>query len=102
MNKTAVTAHITPFPNTTITNYETNVAPTNAIFSTGVDAGFDPLPSYSNDAPGPEFAVTMYNTSQLVIGDQTLYVNEGFWGARYLCNLDIRQPLLILLTLRKS
>lgn len=72
VNKTSVTARVTPYPNTTITNLETNVYTTNATFQTPEAYGTNLLQDFANNAPGPTETNSWYNASQIVIAGQTI------------------------------
>jgi hypothetical protein len=61
-------------PNTTITKLETSVYTTNASFQRPEAYGTNPLANSKNNVPGPTETKSWYNSSQLVIAGQTMYV----------------------------
>ena len=66
VNVTSYTVRVTPGPETSETNIETNIYPTNASFTETVQAGFNPLSLFYNYAPAPTETSSAYNTSQFV------------------------------------
>ncbi|KAH8588116.1 hypothetical protein B0O99DRAFT_376923 [Bisporella sp. PMI_857] len=73
VNVTSYTIRVTPGPNTTQTNIETNIYTTNATFTTSFADGDNPLTLFDNQAPMPNQTVaTVYNQSQIVTHGVTL------------------------------
>jgi hypothetical protein len=72
VNKTSLTIRVTPFPNVTSTNIETNVYATNGTFSFPIAVGKNPISLFANDAPGIAETTTVYNASQTVLAGVTL------------------------------
>jgi hypothetical protein len=72
VNKTSITAHVTPYPTTSITSYETHVYKTNATFYLTIPFGLNPITLYKNLAPSPIQVETTYNASQIVTHGVTL------------------------------
>jgi hypothetical protein len=64
---------VTPFPDTTSTNFETNVYTTNATFRFTQPDGQNPISLFNNNAPGPnQTEILTYNSSQLVTAGVTM------------------------------
>ena len=72
IDQTHITAHLTPYPTTTVTNYEINVVPTNASFPVTAQVGANPIPLFSNGAPLPTQVDKEINGTALMTGGITV------------------------------
>jgi hypothetical protein len=72
VDETQITAHLTPYPTTTITSYEINVYPTNASLPVTAQVGLNPIPLFSNGAPLPTQVDQSNNGTALVTGGVTV------------------------------
>ncbi len=72
VDETQITAHLTPYPTTTITSYEINVYPTNASLPVTAQVGLNPIPLFSNGAPLPIQVDQPNNGTALVTGGVTV------------------------------
>ena len=66
VNVTSYTVRVTPGPETTETNIETNIFTTNATFMEPVEVGGNPITLFNNVAPRPSQTEFSYNSSQLI------------------------------------
>ena len=72
VNETQITAHLTPYPTTTITSYEINVIPTNASVPVTAQFGANPIPLFANGAPLPTQVDQSNSGTALVTGGVTV------------------------------
>jgi hypothetical protein len=68
VNLTQITAHVTPYPTTTITSYEFHVQTTNASFPFTIPLGVNPISLFGNAAPHPTEVAQPINGTALVTG----------------------------------
>lgn len=75
VNLTSITALVTPYMDTTVTNYETNIYTTNASYTQTDEIGQNPVSLFFNNAPQPaEMAVVLGSSigSQVVTAGKTM------------------------------
>ncbi|KAE9375810.1 hypothetical protein N431DRAFT_308933, partial [Stipitochalara longipes BDJ] len=72
VNQTQITAHLTPYPTTTITSYEIHVQTTNASFPISAQIGVDPIALFGNGAPHPTEVVQSNTGTALITGGITM------------------------------
>jgi hypothetical protein len=72
VNLTQITAYLTPYPRTTITNYEIHVQTTNASFSYTIQSGANPISLFGNQAPHPAEIANSNNGTALITGGVTM------------------------------
>jgi hypothetical protein len=68
VNLTQITAHVTPYPTTTITSYEVHVQTTNTSFPFTIELGVNPIPLFGNAAPYPTEIAQPINGTALITG----------------------------------
>lgn len=72
VDRTQITAHLTPYPTTTITNYEVHVQTTNASFPVYAHIGVNPIVLFGNGAPLPAQVAQANNGTALITGGVTV------------------------------
>jgi hypothetical protein len=72
VNVSKITAHVSSWPGTTTTSYETNVQTTNASFPFSIQVGYNPISLFGNFAPHPSEATQSNNGSALITGGVTV------------------------------
>jgi 3-polyprenyl-4-hydroxybenzoate decarboxylase len=72
VKRTQITAHLTPYPTTTITSYEYNVQTTNASFPVTAQIGVNPISLFGNGAPLPTQVAQSNNGTALITGGVTV------------------------------
>ena len=72
VNLSLITAHVTSWPGTTTTSYETNVQTTNASFPFTIELGYNPISLFDNDAPQPTEITYSNNGTALITGGVTV------------------------------
>ena len=70
---------VTPYPTTTVTNYETNVYLTNATFTSTIAFTTNPISLYTNPAPHPTESAKGLNGTQIVTGGTTIQSPSAFY-----------------------
>ena len=72
VTRTRITAHLTPYPTTTITSYEYHYQTINASIPVTAQVGVNPISLYGNGAPHPAEVNQLNNGTALVTGGLTV------------------------------
>jgi hypothetical protein len=72
VNISRITAHVSSWPGTTTTSYETNIQTTNASFPFSIQVGYNPISMFGNFASHPSEVTQSINGTALITGGVTV------------------------------